>query len=310
MRGSLDPAGPVAQEMATLWWWMFGLGTAAFILFAVLLGLALGRRRRDDMPEPSTRWWLWGAGVVQPTVLVIVVFGLTLAAMRAIPEPVAADEDAPGPDDVVVSVIGHQWWYEIRYPQHDVVTANEIHIPAGRPVELRLSSADVIHSFWVPALAGKTDLFPDYTNVLVLEADEPGTYLGDCAEFCGLQHTLMEIRVIAHTPEDYSQWLEAQAQPAEEPEGEVAQQGAEIFQRTCAECHAIAGTPADGRSGPDLTHLASRETLATGALDNTRMSLREWITDPHAVKEGVDMPAADLDDDELDALLTYLEGLR
>jgi cytochrome c oxidase subunit II len=300
---SLDPAGPVAREMAALWWWMLGLGTAAFVLFAVLLGMALWRRRPSaDVPsEPSTRGWLVGAGVVQPLVLITVVFALTLVAMRAIPDE--------APDGPVVEITGHQWWYEIRYPASGVVTANEVHIPAGVPVELRLTSADVVHSFWVPALAGKIDLLPDGVNTLVIEADEPGTYVGDCAEFCGLQHTRMAIRVIAHDEAGFERWTAEQARPAEPPEGEVAQRGQELFMATCAECHAIAGTPADGRDGPDLTHLASRETLATGTVDNTAMALRDWVTDPHAIKEGVDMPATELDGDDLDALLTYLEGL-
>lgn len=305
MGSSLDPAGPVAREMAVLWWWMLGLGTVAFLVFAVLLGLALWRRRSPDEPvadDPSARGWLIGAGVVQPLVLITIVFALTLVAMRAIPDE--------APDGLAIEVTGHQWWYEVRYPDAGVVTANEVHIPAGEPVELRLTSADVIHSFWVPALAGKIDLLPDGVNTLVLQADQPGTYLGDCAEFCGLQHTLMQIRVIAHDEEGFERWVDEQAEPAAPPQGEVAQRGEELFMANCAECHTVAGTPASGREGPDLTHLGSRQTLATGALENTSMSLREWVSDPHTVKEGVDMPATELDGDELEALLAYLEGLR
>lgn len=312
MGGSLAPAGPVAAEMATLWWALLALGAAGFVIFAVLLGLALRRRHPGpEEPDPQaagrrSHRLLVGAGVVQPLVFVIATFALTVVAMRAIPE--ASDVDA---DAVVVDVVGHQWWYEIRYPDLGVVTANEVHIPAGQAVRLRLRSADVIHSFWVPQLAGKIDLIPDYVNELVLIADGPGTYLGDCAEFCGLSHTWMGIRVVAHPPEEFDSWVQAQAAPAEPPTGAVAMQGQEVFlQSTCAQCHTIAGTPADGAEGPDLTHLASRATLAAGTIDNDRMALEDWLTDPHAIKDGVEMPPAEVDGDQLDALLTYLEGLQ
>lgn len=298
---ALDPAGPVAREIAALWWWMLWLGSAAFLLFVILLVWALGRRRDTD--DTSTRWWLLGAGVVQPVVLVTIVFALTLVAMRAIPDET--------PDALVVEVTGHQWWYDIRYPDLGVVTANEIHIPAGEPIQLVLRSADVIHSFWVPALAGKTDLLPDHANRMVIEADQPGVYDGDCAEFCGLQHTRMHIRVVAHERADFDEWAAAQAQPADPPTQTVTRHGQEVFlSSNCAQCHTVAGTPATGQQGPDLTHLASRETLGTGVLPNTSMDLRDWITDPHAIKEGVAMPPSPIDGPDLDALIAYLQGLE
>lgn len=312
MGGALDPVGPVAREMADLWWLMLGLGAAAFAVFLVLLVAALRRRGgidadefipevRDDQPS---RAWIVGGGVIQPLVLVIIVFAATLLAMRAIP-------DTAESDGLVVEVTGHQWWYEISYPDLGVVTANEIYLPVGRPVELRLNSADVIHSFWIPQLGGKTDMLPDGENVMVLQADEPGSYAGSCAEFCGLQHTRMAITAIAVTPAEFEEWVAVQQGPATEPEGETAVRGQEVFAAAnCTECHTIAGTDAQGLEGPALTHFGSRTSIAAGTVPNTTEELASWLADPTLIKEGVDMPAADLDQAELEALVAYLRGLE
>ncbi len=306
--GSLQPEGPVAESMADLWWLMLALGTAVFVLFGLLLALALrrtddGTRSPDDEGRRDTRW-LVGGGVLLPLVVIGIVFAATLQAMRATP--------VAGTDDLVIEVIGHQWWYEIRYPDHGVVTANEIHLPVGRPVTFHLTSADVIHSFWVPRLGGKMDLLPERENTLTLQADRPGHHRSACAEFCGLQHARMAMMVVAEPQEDFDAWVRSQSRPAEEPATATAERGRELFVGAdCVRCHSIAGaTIATEEPGPDLTHLASRLTLGAGVLDNTPAALRDWLADPQAIKPGIDMPTPDLSDDEIDALASYLEGLE
>lgn len=205
--GSLDPKGPAAEAMADLYWLMLGLGTAVFVLFAVLLLLGLFRRRRTGETtqdqQPSEKRWIVAGGVVMPLVVLVVVFGATVAAMRALP-----DEDQPGA--LVIEVTGHQWYFEVTYPEEGITTVGELHLPVGRPVEFHLTSADVIHSFWVPELGGKTDMLPDGVNVLVLVADEPGEWRTQCAEFCGLEHATMRVTVVAESPRDFAAWIERQ----------------------------------------------------------------------------------------------------
>jgi cytochrome c oxidase subunit II len=205
--GSLDPKGPVAESIADSWWLMLGLGVAVFILFAALLAVGLFRRRRADEgaaeAQPSEKRWIVGGGVLLPFVLLVIVFGATVATMRALPD------DAP-PEALVIEVTGHQWWFEVSYPDAGITVPDELHLPVGRPVVLRLTSADVIHSFWVPELAGKLDMLPEDVNVLQLQADEPGEWGGQCAEFCGLEHATMRIRVVAESPEDFAAWIESQ----------------------------------------------------------------------------------------------------
>ncbi len=206
--GSLDPQGPVAEAIADLWWLMLVLGVAVFLVFAVLLALALFRRWTPDPDEERAHRkligrWIVGGGVVMPVVVIAVVFIATLQSMRAVPE-------APSADALEVEIVGHQFWYEIRYPEEGIVTANELHLPVGRQVALTLTSADVIHSFWVPELGGKMDMLPDKTNALVLQADEPGEYHSQCAEFCGLHHADMRLRVVAESPDRFAAWLAAE----------------------------------------------------------------------------------------------------
>ena len=248
--------------------------------------------------------WIVGGGIVMPIVLLIGVFAHTLVTMRAI-------SPAPAAEQMVIELVGNQWWWEVRYPTQQVTTANEIHIPTGRPVELRLTSEDVIHSFWVPELHGKIDLIPGRTTSLVLQADQPGEYRGQCAEFCGVQHAKMALIVVSETPEQFSAWLEAKARPAAEPSDPAALESKQVFLGSaCAYCHTIQGTDATGKVGLDLTHLASRRTLASATLTNTRDHLAAWITDPQKIKPGNIMPAIDLAPDDLEALLTYLENLK
>jgi cytochrome c oxidase subunit 2 len=205
--GSLDPRGPSAQVIADVWWLMLGLGVAVFLLFAVLLAVGLFRRRPvapdREAAQPSERRWLLGGGVLLPLVVLVIVFGATVAAMRALPS------DEP-PGALVVEVTGHQWWFEVVYPAQGVTVVDELHLPVGQPVLLRLTSADVIHSFWVPELGGKLDMLPDGVNTLQLQADEAGEWGAQCAEFCGLEHATMRINVVAESPEAFATWVQEQ----------------------------------------------------------------------------------------------------
>ena len=318
LAGVLDPQGPAAREIDDLWWLMLVLGTAVFVLFAVLL--VVGFRRQGDEAEPGEETkaspaWLYGGGVALPVVGIGAVLVATLVVMQGNPETVAADEDgarraAGGEEPVVVEAVASQFWWEFRYPGEDVVTASELHIPAGEPIQLRIEATDVIHSFWVPELAGKRDALPGNTTFLVIEADEPGRWRGQCAEFCGLGHALMEVQVVAHPRAEYEEWLAAARRPAAEPAGAEARRGQQLFLQHCAECHTVRGTGAEGDQGPDLTHFASRDTLASGALENTADDLRRWLHDPADVKAGTTMPAADLPDEDLAAIVAYLRGLE
>jgi cytochrome c oxidase subunit 2 len=217
---------------------------------------------------------------------------------------------------VSINVTGHQWWWEVEYqdlnaPTLRFRTANEIHIPVGRPVVLNVTSRDVIHSFWVPNLQGKRDLISGYTTSIWLQADRPGVYRGQCAEFCGYQHANMAVYVTAEEDAPFKGWLAAQREPSLEPSTDTARSGRDVFMRgSCPTCHTIRGTAAGGTVGPELTHLASRRTLAAGTLPNTAGHLGGWISDPQSVKPGVKMPPNKLSGDDFQALLAYLEGLK
>lgn len=313
----LDPGGSAAREIDRLWWLLLATGTVALLL--VVGALAIGLRRssaaRTDAPVdrrahadqrrdgPAATSLMVAGGLVLPVVAIVIVLVATIASMRAMDREVDADA-------LTIEVTGHQWWWEIRYPGAGVVTANEIHIPAGTPVRLELRSADVVHSFWVPDLAGKLDLIPERVNELVIDADEPGTYLGQCAEFCGVQHANMAVVVVAHDAAGYDEWIDAQSAPAVEVSGAAADGLRTFVDRDCASCHTIAGTPADGSDGPDLTHVASREFIAGGLLEPVVPDLRAWIEDPHAIKPGTKMPVTELSAEEVDRLIAYLETLR
>lgn len=303
---TLTPQGPGAERIAFLWWLLFGLGTAVYGIVILVLLVALFRTRTSE----HSRWRQYGkyllffGGIGLPLAVLPVVYGFTLNTMSQLNRTAEADE-------LVIEVIGHQWWWEVRYPQYDIVTANELHIPVNRPVQLRLTSADVIHSFWVPELHGKKDLIPGQINEFWIEANAAGVYRGLCAEFCGIQHAKMLFVVVAEADETFASWLANQQLPALPPETELAQAGYEIFMETgCAECHVIAGTPADGDLGPNLTHFAGRLTVGAGIAPNNRGYLAGWIANPHGLKPGNLMPASDLSGPELQALLAYMETLQ
>ncbi|MCA9973929.1 MAG: cytochrome c oxidase subunit II [Anaerolineales bacterium] len=302
------PQGPAARQINDLWWILFALGAATFVLVVGILLVALFRQRSPELTlrhsGRSGRFLVWGGGVFYPLIILAVTYGFTFHTLRQLAVP----EEAGQP---VVEVIGHQWWWEVRYPEQEVITANEIYTPTGETVLLRLSSADVIHSFWVPQLHGKMDLIPGRTNTWQLQADEPGAYWGLCAEFCGTQHAKMLFLVVAVPPAEYERWLAARRAPAPSPTDPVAQDGLAVFLETgCGECHAIRGTEAVGDLGPDLTHIASRLTLGAGAVRNNRGNLAGWIADPHGIKPGNLMPTTEITGPELQALLAYMETLE
>jgi cytochrome c oxidase subunit II len=248
------------------------------------------------------------AWTIIPILIVVVLFLATARVIHAI-------QDAPKPATAVeVTAVGHQFWWEFRYPGLGIVTANELHIPVSDPARptptfLKLLSADTDHSFWIPQLGGKTDLIPNHPNSLWMDPHRTGVFLGQCAQYCGTQHAKMLLRVSVDSPEDFEAWVRAQKQPAIQDDKAAA--GRRVFETTaCINCHTINGTAANGRFGPDLTHLMSRRTIASGATENTTEKLRLWIQNPDAIKPGSLMPAMKLSDAELDALVRYMETLR
>lgn len=305
----MSPNSEQAREINNLWIFMLVLGTIVYVIVMGLLGVGLLRRRAsrsevETTPPPRGNTFIVVSGVIIPLVILAILFVFTLQTMAAL-----SDEE---PKPLRVQVIGHQYWWEVVYPDHGVITANEIHIPAGQPVEFIFTSADVIHSFWVPELNGKVDLIPGRTNSMFIDEVDPGVYRGQCAELCGLQHAKMAFYVYADAPADFEVWLTQQAEPAPLPEsGSLALEGQQIFLgSSCVYCHTIRGTNASSRLGPDLTHLASRETIGAGILPNTRGHLAGWIVDAQSIKPGNQMPPMYLESEDLQALLTYLETLE
>jgi cytochrome c oxidase subunit 2 len=306
----LRTAGPGANRVEHFWWLLFGISAAVFFFVAAMLTLAVLRRRRPSEGDPGReaepQWghrFILVSGVVVPAVILTATFGVTLHEMSALAKPLERTR-------LTVGVIGHLWWWEARYP-NGAITANELHIPVGEPVRLELTTADVIHSFWVPQLQTKMDQIPGHTNELWLQADAPGRYRGQCSQFCGLQHAHMIFYVVADTPADFQAWEAREAQPAVAPSTPAAASGLGVFtSNTCAGCHAIRGTTAVATVGPDLTHLADRATLAAGTIDNTPSELARWITNPQSVKPGAIMPPTQLSASDLADLVAYLQSLK
>lgn len=306
------PAGPYAHRIALLGWGMIIAATIIFVAVLYLMLAGLWRRRHatvaseSDQPTPfaSAERWVLGGGMLMPILVLAGVFLATLGTLRAEGH---LDEQAA----LTVQVVGHQWWWEIRYPGAAFVTADEIHIPLGQPVRLTLRSADVIHSFWVPQLNGKTDLIPGQENTMFLEASTAGAYRGQCAEFCGMQHAQMAFSVVAESPRAYLAWVNRQRQSAPIPTDSVQLAGRRAFSaHSCSFCHTIRGAGASGTVGPDLTHIASRLTIAGGALQNTPATLGGWIANPDRIKPGTRMPAVPMSGGDLNAIVQYLETLK
>lgn len=309
-QSALKPASTHAENIETLWWIMLYGAVAIFLATMLVLAIGLWRARRPGaqaLSEIASRNLVIAAGVAIPLLILIVLVAGSLILGRSI----AAK---PPGNALTVVVTGWMWWWQIDYLDDSgelvATTANEMHIPVGRAVEVRLASADVIHSFWVPELHGKTDLIPGVINSSWFTAEQAGVYRGQCAEFCGVQHALMAFLVIAQPEAEFEHWLERQAEPAESVFGE-ARRGQQVFlEAGCADCHSIRGTAADGDIAPDLTHIASRRSLAAVTRPNNRGHLGGWISDPQSIKPGNFMPRTLLEPDEHAALLHYLETLQ
>jgi cytochrome c oxidase subunit 2 len=312
----LESVGPRGQAIADLTIGLLVLSIVVVVAVSLLVLLGAWRRRttrpydhRGQLPVArggnGVRWMFIGLALTIVALVGSVTW--TMVTMGAINQPSAEPQ-------VTIEVTGHQWWWQVRYisddPSRQFETANEIHIPVGEAVRLRLRSADVIHTFWVPAVSGKTDLIPGRTNITWLQADQPGTYRGQCNEYCGEQHAHMALDLIAQSSEAFEAWWDEQLEPAAPPETESVGAGQQQFALRCAVCHSVRGTSAGGKVGPDLTHLMSRETLAAGMLPNTVANLSGWIANPQVIKPGSKMPNLELSGPELDQIRTYLATLE
>ena len=300
----LEPRGPAAAAISELSWVMFiiALVVVVIVLCLYLFAVTFGGASPGRTPPWSTPFIVVG-GIVIPTIILVSVLTYSLGKTAAL-------QDRSG-DALVVEVVGNQWWWEVRYPEYGIVTANEIRIPVDVPVRLELSSDDVIHSFWVPSLNGKMDLVPGQTNTLTIEADEVGIYRGSCAEFCGTQHAKMNLLVSAEPEEAFQEWLASQQGSSSLPDTPLERKGLEVFlSSACVYCHTIEGTNASGDLGPNLTHLASRLTLGAGTIANNRGNLAGWIVNSQAIKPGNRMPPMFLESNDLQALLAYMESLE
>jgi cytochrome c oxidase subunit 2 len=304
-QSALDPAGPMAREVAILWWAMCAFATLVLIVVTALWVHAL-RRKSPQVDAARARQltlrWLIGGGLLLPTssILVLLLFGIPIGH-RMLPLPLSGEQP------LRIEVIGHQWWWEVRYPDSGVVTANQLHLPVDRPVDLDVTSADVIHSFWVPRLGGKIDMIPGRHNRIRLQADRPGTFRGQCSEFCGTQHTHMILDVQAHAEEDFAHWLQSrrdlQASALPGPAGEA-------FAARCGQCHRVAGI-SEGNRAPDLSDVGERAMLGAGVLNNEAGALLRWLQEHQRLKPGNAMPLHDdLDPDHLSAIADWLETLH
>lgn len=293
---------------------VLGITGAIFAVVFTMLVVALVRFRRrpgDDAAEPPQVYGSEQVEVAWTVIPILIVIVLSLTTARTVFQ---VQDRAKPPGALEITAIGRQWWWEFRYPAYGIVTANELHVPVSdaahpAPTFLKLQSADVAHSFWVPRLAGKTDLIPNKINETWFDPHEPGLYEGQCAEYCGTQHAKMLLRVYVHTREDFDRWVAAQQASA--AAGPEVAAGRHVFETTaCLNCHTVRGTVGNGLYGPDLTHLMSRDTIGAGSVPNTPEQLKAWLRDPNTLKPGALMPAMQLDDGKLDALVAYLLTLR
>lgn len=314
MPNMFKPQSSPAHAIFNLSLFVLAICAVIFVIVFSLLTYSVikfRRRANDDGREPPP---IYGSNQIElawtviPVLIVLVLFLATARVIHGI------QQAKPPAEAIEVIAVGHQFWWEFRYPALGVVTANELHVPVSHtshptPTFITLLSADTDHSFWVPRLAGKTDLIPNRENHMWIDPDEPGIFIGQCAQYCGTQHAKMLLRVYVDSPDQFKKWVQEQSKPAQMSES--AKEGRRIFETTaCINCHAVSGTVADGRFGPDLTHLMSRDTIASGAASNTSENLRLWIHDPETIKPGSLMPAMNLNQQDLDAVTAYLETLR
>jgi cytochrome c oxidase subunit II len=318
-QSAMNPAGPMSGEIENLWWFIFWITLVVFVLVMAVLTSGTWRRHVDGAlppeihPDPASEQRHTRYVLVASVLTVLTLFAVLVYSVRAGRDVYGHSLESKNP--ITIQVIGHQWWWEVQYPNSDasmwVTTANEIHVPVGKPIVLLASSRDVIHSFWAPNLQGKRDLIPGYQSAIWFQADKPGIYRGQCAEFCGAQHAHMAFFVIAEPMDKFQQWLVSQSQPAPEPSDDVTRHGRDVFLSSpCLMCHTIRGTQAGSRVGPDLTHLASRSTIAAGTLPNNPGSLAGWIADSQSIKPGNRMPPNALKSEDLQALVAYLQTLK
>lgn len=296
----LDPRSDEASAIADLWWAMAIVGSVVFLaVMGFLFGAVFGKS--GSRPPGGAMRFVWAGGIVLPAIVLV---GILFYALHV------TLRTAPPQHILTIEVVGHQWWWEVRYPDAGIVTANEIHMPAGGHVQFKLSAHDVVHSFWVPNLHGKKDMLPGVFTTISMRAREPGVWRGQCGEFCGNQHALMAFDLVAHAPDDFDAWVAARQAAAAATELTQRSYGKELFfQHGCQNCHAIQGTAARSNIGPDLTHLANRRTLGAAATPNERNTLAQWIVDPRSAKPGTNMPATHLPAEELEALIDYLLSL-
>lgn len=329
-QSALDAAGPQAERISKVWWLFFYVSAGVMLLVTIFLILAVlrGRRRAgagggaNDAPEveekpeaaldPASERSLTNWVTVATILSTIILLVLTVASFsigRSLSSQMA------NKDALTIEMTGQQWWWEVRYdnaePGKTFITANELHVPVGQPVTVKLRATDVIHSFWVPNLVGKKDMIPGHDAVIWFQADKPGLYRGQCAEYCGLQHAHMAFWVVAEPPEKFQAWQEQQRASAAEPTTDSQRSGQQVFLNApCIMCHTIQGTRAAATVGPNLTHLASRSYIAAGTLPNTRGHLSGWVVDSQAIKPGNRMPPNGLKADDLQVLLDYLQSLK
>jgi cytochrome c oxidase subunit 2 len=310
-QSALEPASRQSHDIALLWWWM--LAAAAIVFFGALamLGVAWLRRGTPGLPWFGERERVPQAlvlffGIAVPAVTLVALFGVSDVYMIGETSP-----PAPRTTAMTLDVIGHQWWWEVRYPGTPVVTANEIHIPVDTRVNVIATTDDVIHSLWVPQVNRKIDMIPGYRNRVLFDADRVGVFRGQCSQFCGLQHAHMALKLVVQPPAAYRAWLSGESAPSRPPTTAIEQAGEHVFMTSaCASCHRIAGTQAQGEIGPDLTHVASRATLAADTIPNTPSELAAWIRNPQAIKPGDRMPDLGLPENEISELVAYLDSLH
>jgi cytochrome c oxidase subunit 2 len=313
----LHPGAPQGSHIEWLYWFIFWILAAVYVLIIVGFTRAGARSRADSIqPLPIMKdeegdrkaSWAVGSAVGVTVITLFVVLVLSVITGKQV-----AGLTSKNP--LTIQIIGHQWWWEVTYPNtqadQTVTTANEIHVPVNTPVVVLTNSVDVIHSFWAPSITGKRDLLPGYSSAFWFQVDQPGTYRGQCAEFCGLQHAHMGFSVIAEPVDQFQAWQQQQLKTAAEPSEDEASRGRAVFlTHTCLMCHTIRGTDAGSRVGPDLTHVAGRRMIAAETLPNTRGALAGWILDPQRIKPGAQMPPNALASDDLQALITYLMSLQ
>jgi cytochrome c oxidase subunit 2 len=319
IQNAINPAGPNAENLSRLWWLMFTVCSIVFVLvmIAVLLSLRKATAEaadRTSLLEPSEESERRRRNIIiSATSITVIVLFVFLIASYSSGRSLRLND--PTKNGLSIDLTGHQWWWEVRYNDVDAgnifTTANEIHIPVGVPVMFTLHGGDVIHSFWVPNLAGKKDLIPGKLSTMWLQADKPGVYRGQCAEYCGLQHAKMALWVVAEPQEQFNAWRQNQTQEAVAASSEAQKRGQQVFfSTTCVMCHAISGTAAGSNIGPNLTHVGSRHMLGAATLENTRDHLAQWIKNSQTFKPGNRMPQHDLSDADLQALVEYVQSLK